>query len=204
MIGNKLLHCECARAGIGAAGRKGRGLQCSSFSQQARTLPRVNLMGSQHVEASVRMHIVVPRIELVEIGFGFSLARKVTREGRMGLDGSKVRLDVRVVIGRARSAEQLWDAEFPEVGGRRVRAHLGPPVAERLGPGVSRVIQQTFVDQAVIPQGLHLIADQPGADVPGDVLAAPMVEQAVQVQEDVWLPGMKIGDVPVPQFDWGR
>ena len=49
-------------------------------------------------------------------------------------------------------------------------------------------------------QGLHLIADQPGADVPGDVLAAPVVKQAVQVQEDVWLLGMKIGDVPIPQL----
>ena len=200
MIGNKLLHCERARAGIGAAGSEGRGLQRSSFSQQAWALPRVNLIGSQHVESRVRMHVVVPGIELVEILFGFGLAGEVTREGRMGLDSGKVRLDVRVVIGRARSAEQLWDAEFSEVGGRRVRAHLGTPVAERLGPKASRLIQQAFVDQPVIPQGLHLIADQPGADVPGDVLATPMIEQAVQVQEDIWLPGMKIGDVPVPQL----
>ncbi len=85
MIGNKLLQCECARAGIDAAGRKGRGLQCRSFSQQARTLPRVNLIRSQHVEPRVRMHVVLPRIELVEIVFGFGLVHKVTREGRMGL-----------------------------------------------------------------------------------------------------------------------
>jgi len=183
MIGNKLLHCECAHARIGAAGCEGRGLQCSSFSQQARTVSRVNLIGSQHVEPRVRMHVVVPGIELVEIVFGFSLVSKVTWEDRMGFDGSKVRLDVRVVIGRARSAEQLWDAEFPEVGGRRVRAHLGTPVAERLGPDTSGLIQQSFVDQAVVPQGLHLIAAQAGADVPGDVFAAPVVEQAVQYKK---------------------
>ena len=171
MIGNKLLHCESVCAGIGAAGCEGGGLQRRSFSQQARALSRVNLIGSQHVEASVRMQVVVPGIELVEVVFGFGMVRKVTWEGRMSLDGSKVRLNVWVVIGRARSAEQLWDAEFPEVGGRRVRAHLGTAVTKRLGPGVSRLIQQTFVDQAVIPQGLHLIADQPGADVPGNVLA---------------------------------
>ena len=99
MIGNKLLQCECARARISAAGCEGRGLQRSSFSQQARALSRVNLIGSQHVEAGVRMHVVIPRIELAEVVFGFGLARKAAWEDRMGFDGSKVRLDVRVVIG---------------------------------------------------------------------------------------------------------
>ena len=200
MIGNKLLHCESARAGIGVTGRKGRGLQICSLSQQPWTLPRVNLTGRQHLEAGVRMHVVVPGVELAEIDLGFGLVSKVARKGGMGFDGGKVRLDVRVVIGCARSAEQLLDAELLEVGDRRVRAHLGAPVAERLGPSVSGLVQQAFVDQAVIPQGLHLGTDQVRADAPSDVFAAPMVEQAVQVQKDTWFPGMQIGDVPIPQL----
>ena len=45
----------------------------------------------------MRVHVVVPGTELAEIVFG--LPRKVAWEGRMGLDGSKVRVDVRAVIG---------------------------------------------------------------------------------------------------------
>jgi len=146
------------------------------------------------------MHVIVPRVELAEIVFRFRLVSKIAWEGGQGLDRGEVRLDVRVIIGRARSAEQLWDTEFLEVGDGRARAHLGAAVTERLGPSLSGLIQQAFVDQTVIPQGLHLIADQLGADAPGDVFAAPMIEQTVQVQEDAWLPSMQIGDVPIPQL----
>jgi hypothetical protein len=197
MIGNKLLQSEsmCARRYIGAASREGRGFQCSSFSQQARALSGMNLTGREHVETGVRMHIVVPRIELAEVIFRFSLGCKVTWEGWLSFDSGEVRLDVGIVVGCARPTEQLWDAEFPEVSGGRVRSHLSAAVAERGGPGISGLIQQAFVDQAVIPQGLDLGADQVRADAPGDVLAAPMIEQAVQVAEDMGLAGMQVGDI---------
>jgi len=43
----------------------------------------------------------------------------------MGFDGSKVRPDVWIVIGRAQAAEQLWDAEFAEVAEVMRRAASG-------------------------------------------------------------------------------
>ena len=189
MIVDKLLQCESVCAGIGAAGRESGGFQRSSLSQQPWALPGVNLVGSEHVETSVWVHVVVPWVELAEISFGFNLVSKVAWEGGQSLDRGEVRLDVRVIIGRARSAEQLWDAEFLEVGDGRARAHLSATVAERFGPSLSGLIQQALVDQAVIPQGLHLIADQPGTDAPGDVFAAPMVEQAVQSTRKSVAPG---------------
>jgi hypothetical protein len=42
-----------------------------------------------------------------QVPFGIGLVGKVTWEDRISFDGGQVRLDVRVIIGRARSAEQL-------------------------------------------------------------------------------------------------
>jgi hypothetical protein len=108
MIGNKLLQSErlCTTSSVSAARREGRGLQCSSFSQQARALPGMDLGGREHVEAGVRMHVVVPRIELAEIVFSLGQGREVTWEGWLGFDGGKVGFDVGVVVGRARPAER--------------------------------------------------------------------------------------------------
>ena len=67
MVGDKLLQCESVCAGIGAACRQGRGFQRSSLSQQSWALPGVNLAGSDHVETGVRMHVIVPRVELADV-----------------------------------------------------------------------------------------------------------------------------------------
>ena len=129
-MGDKLLQDECVCAGIRSACREGRSFQGRSLSQQPWALPGVNLTGREHVESRVRMHVVVPRIELAEVAFGDGRVGKETGEDRLSLDGRKVRFDVGIVVGGAWSAEQLLDAEFLEVGHGGARAHLGPAVAE--------------------------------------------------------------------------
>jgi len=61
MVIDKLLQCESVYAGIGTAGRQGRGFQRSSLSQQSWALPGVNLAGSEDGCADAR-HCTTGRI----------------------------------------------------------------------------------------------------------------------------------------------
>ena len=199
-MGDKFLQGEKACTRIGRAGRERGDFQSRSVRQHAGALPSVHLTGCEHVKSGVRMHLVVPGIELVEVILGRGLVGKVTGKHGLGLDRRKVGFDVRIVIGRAWPTEELLDAQFLEVGLGRVRAHLGAAIAERLGPRAGGLIQQVFVDQAVIPQRLHAGARQLGPDEPSDVFAAPVIEQAIEIEEDAALQRMEIGDIPVPEL----
>ena len=88
----------------------------------------VLIMPSKFIDLG--MNGVVPVVELGEVSRGSGLVREPARKGGMGLNDTEVGLDARVIVGLARAAEKLGDAELLEILARGVSAHLGAPIAE--------------------------------------------------------------------------
>ena len=95
------------------------------------------------------MDVVVPVVKLGEVGESFGDVGELTRIGGMGLDGAEVGFDphlrwgrcARVVVGLARAAKELGNAELLEILAGRVGPHLGTAIAERVGPLVARGLE---------------------------------------------------------------
>jgi len=102
-------------------------------------LAAMHLVGSEHVQGGQRMDGVVPVVELREVRDGFGRVGEAVRIGGMGLDGTEVGFDTRVVIRLTGAAEELGDPQLLEVLAGRVGPHLRATIAEAGGPPLGRV-----------------------------------------------------------------